>query len=93
MTARSSIAATLAGLHRRHHRPRRTCCRPISGGPASRIRPQPEVTGTSVRFVQTVGGRMGLPTPRRVPHKPFVQFRPSIARTTLALTMPTNLEP
>jgi Cyclic nucleotide-binding domain len=51
------------------------------------IRPQPEVTGTSVRFVQTVGGRMGLPTPRRVSHKPFVQFRPSIAWTTLALTI------
>jgi hypothetical protein len=38
-----------------------------------------------VRFVQTVGGRMGLPTPRPVPHKPFVQFWPSIAWTTLAL--------
>jgi hypothetical protein len=51
------------------------------------IRPEPEVTETSVRFVQTVGGRMGLPTPRRVPHPPFVQFWPSIAWTTLALTI------
>ncbi len=51
------------------------------------IRPEPEVTDTSVRFVQTVGGRMGLPTPRPVPHKPFVQFWPSIAWTTLALTI------
>jgi Cyclic nucleotide-binding domain len=51
------------------------------------IRPEPEVGDSSVRFVQTVGGRMGLPTPRPVPHKPFVQFWPSIAWTTLALTM------
>ena len=51
------------------------------------IRPQPEVGPSSVRFVQTVGGRMGLPTPRPVPHKPFVQFWPSIAWTTLALTI------
>jgi Cyclic nucleotide-binding domain len=51
------------------------------------IQPAPEVSPTSVRFVQTVGGRMGLPTPRPVPHKPFVQFWPSIAWTTLALTM------
>ena len=51
------------------------------------IRPEPEIGPTSVRFVQTVGGRMGLPTPRPVPHKPFVQFWPSIAWTTLALTI------
>ena len=51
------------------------------------IRPEPDVTPTSVRFVQTVGGRMGLPTPRPVRHKPFVQFWPSIAWTTLALTL------
>lgn len=51
------------------------------------IRPEPEVTPSSVRFVQTVGGRMGLPTPRPVRHKPFVQFWPSIAWTTLALTL------
>jgi hypothetical protein len=51
------------------------------------IRPEPEITPTSVRFIQTVGGRMGLPTPRPVRHKPFVQFWPSIAWTTLALTL------
>ena len=51
------------------------------------IRPEPEVTASSVRFIQTVGGRMGLPTPRPVKHKPFVQFWPSIAWTTLALTL------
>jgi hypothetical protein len=51
------------------------------------IRPDPEVGPDAVRFVQTVGGRMGLPTPRPVPHKPFVQFWPSIAWTTLALVI------
>ena len=45
------------------------------------------MSGSSARFVQTVGGRMGLPTPRPVRHKPFVQFWPSIAWTTLALTI------
>lgn len=54
------------------------------------IRHEPEVSETSVRFVQTVGGRMGLPTPRPVPHKPFAQFWPSIAWTTLALTINTD---
>ena len=51
------------------------------------IQQEPEIGETSVRFVQTVGGRMGLPTPRPIPHKPFVQFWPSIAWTTLALTI------
>jgi hypothetical protein len=51
------------------------------------IQHDPEVSESSARFVQTVGGRMGLPTPRPVPHKPFVQFWPSIAWTTLALTI------
>ena len=51
------------------------------------LQPEPEVSDGSVRFVQTVGGRMGIPTPRPVPHKPFVQLWPSIAWTTLALTI------
>jgi hypothetical protein len=33
---------------------------------------------------------MGLPTPRPVPHKPFAQLWPSIAWTTLALTINTD---
>ncbi|MFL5776247.1 MAG: cyclic nucleotide-binding domain-containing protein [Chloroflexota bacterium] len=51
------------------------------------IQHEPEVGASSARFVQTVGGRMGLPTPRPVPHKKFLQFWPSIAWTTLALTI------
>ena len=51
------------------------------------IQHEPEVGPTSVRFVQTVGGRMGLPTPRPVPRKPYGQFWPSVAWTTLGLTI------
>ena len=51
------------------------------------IKADPEIGATAARFVQTIGGRMGLPTPRPVKHKPFVQFWPSIAWTTLALTI------
>lgn len=51
------------------------------------IRPDPVVGPTSVRFVQTVGGRTGLPSPRPVPRKPFFQLWSAIAWTTLALTI------
>ena len=51
------------------------------------IRPEPEVTETSVRFVQTAGGRTGLPAPRRVARPPFVQLAAPTAWTTLALTL------
>ena len=51
------------------------------------VQHEPEVSATSVRFVQSVGGRMGIPTPRPVPRKPYAQFWPSIAWTTLELTI------
>ena len=54
------------------------------------LRPEPEVGATSVRFVQTVGGRMGVPTPRAVPRKPYFQFWSAVAWTTLALTINTD---
>jgi len=47
----------------------------------------PERSDTEVRFVQTTGGRTGLPAPRRVKHPPFLQFRAPTVWTTLALTM------
>ncbi|MEX0790168.1 MAG: cyclic nucleotide-binding domain-containing protein [Actinomycetota bacterium] len=47
----------------------------------------PEVKGDAVRFVQTAGGRTGIPTPRRVRRKPYVQFSAPLAWTTLALTI------
>src|SRR5436190_16642142 len=38
------------------------------------LRRPPEVSPTSVRFVQTAGGRAGLPAPRYVGRKPHVQL-------------------
>jgi hypothetical protein len=51
------------------------------------IRRDPDIGDTSVTFVQTVGGRTGLPAPRHVNHPPFVQFRAPLVWTTLALTL------
>jgi hypothetical protein len=45
------------------------------------------VSEGSVRFVQTAGGRTGVPAPRRVLHPPFVQVSAPLAWTTLALTV------
>jgi hypothetical protein len=51
------------------------------------LRPELERTDTSVRCVQTTGGRTALPAPRRVNRPPFVQFRAPTVWTTLALTL------
>jgi len=40
-----------------------------------------------VRFVQTCGGRTGLPAPRRVRRRPFVQWNAPLVWTTLSLTL------
>ena len=47
----------------------------------------PVVSDDSVRFVQTSGGRTGVPAPRRVKYPPFVQVSAPLAWTTLALTL------
>lgn len=41
----------------------------------------------SVRLVQTCGGRTALPTPRPVPHPPFVKLQAPWVWTTLALIL------
>ncbi|MBV9284695.1 MAG: cyclic nucleotide-binding domain-containing protein [Acidimicrobiia bacterium] len=51
------------------------------------IRPKPKVTKTSATFVQTCGGRPGMPAPRRVKRKPYIQLRPPTVWTTLQLTL------
>lgn len=51
------------------------------------IRPDVELTGTTARFVQTVGGRTALPAPRRVRRRPYVQLVAPTVWTTLALTI------
>ncbi len=50
-------------------------------------RSDPEVTASSARFTQTVGGRTGAPMPRAVKHPPFVHYRAPIVWTTLELTI------
>jgi hypothetical protein len=51
------------------------------------LRPEPEASATSVRFIQTAGGRTGAPMPRRVKGKPFFKLDSPSAWTTLALTI------
>jgi Cyclic nucleotide-binding domain len=48
---------------------------------------EPEHGPGWVRFSQTVGGRTGVPAPRRVSHKPFVQWQAPLVWTTLSLTL------
>jgi hypothetical protein len=50
----------------------------------------PEAGEGSVRFIQTSGGRAGVPAPRHVKHPPFVQIAAPIVWTTLALTIHAN---
>ena len=51
------------------------------------LRPHPEIDPTRARFVQTAGGVVRFPTPRRVRHEPYVQIRGPVTWTTLALTI------
>jgi hypothetical protein len=51
------------------------------------LRPDPAIDPTRARFVQTAGGVVGFPTPRRVRHEPYVQIRGPVTWTTLALTI------
>jgi hypothetical protein len=51
------------------------------------LRSEPELSSTSARFVQTNGGRTGLPAPRRVRRKPFLQWTAPTVWTTLTLTI------
>jgi len=51
------------------------------------LRTEPEIGASSVRFVQTFGGRPALPAPRRVNHAPFVKFESPCVWTTMALTL------
>jgi Cyclic nucleotide-binding domain len=48
---------------------------------------EPERGEGWVRFVQTCGGRTGVPAPRRVRRKPFIQWQAPLVWTTLSLTL------
>lgn len=51
------------------------------------LRSEPQRGEGWVRFVQTAGGRTGMPAPRRVRRRPFVQWQAPTAWTTLSLTL------
>ncbi|HEV8652210.1 MAG TPA: cyclic nucleotide-binding domain-containing protein [Actinomycetes bacterium] len=51
------------------------------------LRGEPEVREDAVRFTQTVGGRAGMPAPRRVRRRPFAQLAAPTVWSTLALTI------
>jgi hypothetical protein len=59
----------------------------FASAPMPELRPEPEVGDGWVRFVQTAGGRMGLPAPRRVRGKPYFQVASASAWTTLQLIL------
>jgi hypothetical protein len=48
---------------------------------------EPEFGDGWVRFLQTAGGRTGVPAPRTVRRPPFVQYHAPIAWSTLSLTI------
>jgi hypothetical protein len=51
------------------------------------IQRPPEKGEGWVRFVQTTGGRTGLPAPRRVRRRPYIQWQAPLVWTTLSLTL------
>ena len=51
------------------------------------LRPEPEASKLSVRFVQTTGGRPAVPLPRKLNRPPFVQIVPPLVWTSLALSI------
>jgi hypothetical protein len=51
------------------------------------IQREPERGDGWVRFVQTCGGRTGVPAPRRVRRRPFIQWQAPLVWTTLTLTL------
>ena len=51
------------------------------------LQPEPERGDGWVRFAQTCGGRTGVPAPRRVRRKPFIQWQAPLVWTTLSLTL------
>lgn len=51
---------------------------------------EPEITGRCARFLQTAGGRTGVPAPRTVRRPPFVQYHAPIAWSTLSLSIHTD---
>jgi hypothetical protein len=51
------------------------------------IQHEPQQAGSSMKFVQTAGGRTALPIPRRVRQRPFIRWQAPLVWTTLSLTL------
>lgn len=51
------------------------------------LRREPERGDSWMRFTQTAGGRAGLPAPRSVRRRPYVQWLAPLVWTTLSLTL------
>jgi hypothetical protein len=54
------------------------------------LRRQPVVSARSARFIQTVGGRTGMPFPRLTARAPFMAWHSSTAWTTLVLSLDSD---
>jgi hypothetical protein len=59
----------------------------FTGTPFPELRPPAEVGEDSVTFVQTAGGRPGMPAPRWVARAPYLQVVGPIVWSTLSLTI------
>ncbi|HJU82281.1 MAG TPA: cyclic nucleotide-binding domain-containing protein [Acidimicrobiia bacterium] len=59
----------------------------IAGVSFPLLQADPVIGESSVRFVQTAGGRTGAPFPRRIDRPPYVRLTSPPAWTTLALTI------
>lgn len=55
--------------------------------PMPDLRPEPEASKLSVSFMQTTGGRVAMPLPRKLNRPPFVQIIPPLVWTSLRLTI------
>ncbi len=62
----------------------------VPGRARAALRRRPLVSSHTARFVQTVGGRTGMPFPRLTARPPFVAWNSSTAWTTLVLTLNAN---
>jgi hypothetical protein len=61
--------------------------RTVQGVAYPDIQHEPEFIEDGVRFVQTAGGRPGMPFPRKVNRPPYMQITAPTVWTTLALTI------
>ena len=76
---RSFLSRTLMGIGRSH-----IAFQPVA---FPDLMSEPEVADGVARFMRTSGGRPGVPAPRHVHGRPFLQWRGPTVWTTLALTI------